>query len=133
MVIKIYALKGCPHSTMILNLLDISEIKYDLVTLYLEDLSKKEFLDKNPTGAVPFIEVDDLFISQVPTILRWIARKTDKFYGNSLEDKTIIDYVIDSLASQLPSFYTKLLLPLFNEKTDEKSFQKSKLEFIAQI
>ncbi len=85
-----------PNGKKIVLMLEECAIPYKLHTISLKDKQQftPEFLAMNPNGKIPVLRDTDETTSKKVTvwesgaILYYLAEKTGKFFGNSLEEKT---------------------------------------------
>jgi len=74
-------------------------VKLDCIRIPVEDTKKPEYLKKHPFGRIPTLEGEEGCIFESVAIMRHIARKAGKMYGNTPAETASIDQWLEYFIS----------------------------------
>ena len=77
------------------------DIPVEFVRIPWDQWKSAEYLQKHPLGKVPTLETPEGCIYESNAILRYLARKAGKFYGNTPAETANIDQWLEFLNSQI--------------------------------
>ena len=98
------------------------EYEYEFVDLGKRANLSEEFLEKHPFGKVPVLEVDGRYISESPSICRFLARSnSDRLYSSDPLKAADIDMVMDMMNVHIGRwlsvyFWQEIVNPKFFDK-----------------
>lgn len=120
-MIKLYTWKT-PNGLKPLIMLEELGLDYELIKIPLDGSQKKPaFLKINPNGRIPALVDDEFNVFESGAILTYLAEKENKFYGNTLKEK--------SLVMQWLMFQMGGIGPMFGQFNHFNMFAKEKIEY----
>ena len=131
---------GDAASRFAMNVLDLCEISYTLQPQTKKTLYQKPFKTINPSGQLPFLQTSEKTgFSQATAIARWAARKSNKLYGTTNEEKAEVDQWLETVSNLVVSQVVGILTPVFgdlNNKAgivDKKDCKKMRKMFVKSL
>ena len=106
-MIKLYSLQGDLQGSKVLLTANFLGIQVDAINFSEKDLSSTEFLKKSPFGTVPLIDTESGPLTEINSILRYLARQAEgkglRTYGKDTFESSKIDAWLDwELANLTP-------------------------------
>jgi len=77
------------------------ELPIEFIRIPWDQWKSPEYLAKHPLGKVPTLETPEGCIYESAAILRYLARKAGKFYGNTPAECATVDQWLEFLNSQI--------------------------------
>lgn len=132
MTYKLYAAPQLVSpGTKIEFFLKFIDLKVESVYLAREEWKKPEYLAKHPLGKIPTLETPEGCIYESNSILRYLARKAGKYYGNTPAETASIDQWLEFLQTQLSTYSPKVLYPTFGFfPVSKEQFENGKKELL---
>lgn len=92
---------------------DILGIKLENVRIPSSEWKSPEHLKRHPLGKVPVLETPEGHIYESLAIVRYLARKAGKLYGNNPAETAQIDQWLEFNNTQLQPFLVSTLYVIF--------------------
>lgn len=113
-------------------LLRFIDLPVELVRIGWDQIKSPEYLAKHPLGKVPTLETPEGCIFESNTILRYLARKAGKLYGNSPAETAAIDQWLEFLNTQLSPINPRVLYLIlgFAPATSKDQYEAGKKDLL---
>ena len=110
------------------------EIKVELNRLPFTEWKKEEYLKKNPQGKVPTLETPEGCIFESCAIMRYLARKGGKLYGNSPAETAIIDQWLEFHNTQVAPLNGNTIYAVFGyTSVTQANYDAAKKELLRAL
>lgn len=107
-------------------------IPVEIERIPFDQIKSAEYLQKHPLGKVPTLETPEGCIYESNTILRYLARKAGKFYGNSPAETAAIDQWLEFYNTQLSANHPRVFYGTLGFRTVTKeAYEAGKKDYLA--
>jgi len=107
------------------------DIPVEIVRTPWDQMKSPEYLQKHPLGKVPTLETPEGYIYESNTILRHLARKAGKFYGNNPVETAIIDQWLEFYNTQLSANHSRVFYGTFGYgPVTKEAYESGKKDYI---
>ncbi len=108
------------------------DLPVEIVRLSWPDFRSPWYLAIHPLGKVPTLETPEGCIFESNSILRYLARKAGKLYGNSPAETASIDQWLEFLNTQLTPINTRVtnITLGFYPPTTKDSYEAGKKDYL---
>jgi elongation factor 1-gamma len=113
-------------------LLRFIDLPVEIVRIGWDQIKSPEYLAKHPLGKVPTLETPEGCIFESNSILRYLARKAGKLYGNSPAETASIDQWLEFLNTQLSPINPRVIYLTFGfaQPTTKDSYEAGKKDYL---
>jgi elongation factor 1-gamma len=113
-------------------LLRFIDLPVEIVRIGWDQIKSPEYLAKHPLGKVPTLETPEGCIFESNSILRYLARKAGKLYGNSPAETASIDQWLEFLNTQLTPINSRVVYITlgFYPPTTKDSYEAGKKDYL---
>lgn len=110
------------------------ELPVEVERIPWDQIKSAEYLKKHPLGKVPTLETPEGCIYESNAIMRYLARKVGKFYGNTPAETATIDQWLEFYNTQLSANHPRVLYGTLGYMPVTKEvYEAGKKDYIAVL